>query len=174
MKKTLAKTLAVVLIGAFLTLSVSSCYGKFELTRKVYTWNGSLGDKWINSIVMWVFIYTVYPIVGTVDFLVLNTLEFWTGKNPVAMKAGEHQEQTVYKNGETYKITASQNRFDIEKAGTAGKTSLLYNAQEKSWYVQGNGQAIKVAHEKDANSVEVIQPDGRTLLLNTATGQIVN
>ncbi|MFH0989640.1 MAG: DUF3332 family protein [bacterium] len=58
-------------------------FGSFTLTKKVYKWNGSIGDKWINELVFLVFLAVpVYEIAGTIDVLILHTIEFWSGKNP--------------------------------------------------------------------------------------------
>ena len=65
---------------------LSGCYGKNACFNKLHNWNGTLGDKWINSIVhFFLFWLPVYGIcLFLVDGLVLNTIEFWTGSNPLA------------------------------------------------------------------------------------------
>ena len=65
---------------------LSGCYGKNACFNKLHDWNGTLGDKWINSIVHFtLFWLPVYGIcLFLVDGLVLNTIEFWTGSNPLA------------------------------------------------------------------------------------------
>jgi hypothetical protein len=65
---------------------LSGCYGKNACFNKLHDWNGTLGDKWINSIVhFFLFWLPVYGIcLFLVDGLVLNTIEFWTGSNPLA------------------------------------------------------------------------------------------
>ena len=74
---------SVVSMLAVSALVTSGCFGKFGLTRKLYAWNEGVGDKWVRSVVMWgLMIIPVYPLVSTGDFLVLNTVEFWTGSNP--------------------------------------------------------------------------------------------
>lgn len=75
----IALTLAVAM------LVVTGCYGSNALFNKVHKWNGTVGDKWINSCVHFVFlVLNVYSITMFVDILVLNTVEFWTGSNPLA------------------------------------------------------------------------------------------
>lgn len=65
---------------------LSGCYGKNACFNKLHDWNGTLGDKWINSIVHFILFWL--PVYGIclflVDGLVLNTIEFWTGSNPLA------------------------------------------------------------------------------------------
>ena len=65
---------------------LSGCSGKNACFNKLHDWNGTLGDKWINSIVHFILFWL--PVYGIclflVDGLVLNTIEFWTGSNPLA------------------------------------------------------------------------------------------
>lgn len=66
-------------------IALTGCYGSYACFNKLLKWNGSLGNKWLNSVVhfvMWVI--PVYGIATFVDFLVMNTVEFWTGSNPLA------------------------------------------------------------------------------------------
>jgi hypothetical protein len=73
--------LLVVVLGAFAT----GCFGKFQLTRKVYDINQSVEEPYVRSAVTWVFVIVpVYGIAGLLDFLIFNTIEFWSGENPVA------------------------------------------------------------------------------------------
>jgi hypothetical protein len=73
-------TASIISFGIF-----SGCYGGYVAFKKVHQWNGTLGSKWVKSIVhilLWV--VPVYPVCLAVDFFILNTLEFWTGSNPLA------------------------------------------------------------------------------------------
>lgn len=75
-------TFLAVLIA--IAVPATGCYGKFALVRKVYAFNGSVGDKFLRSLVTWIFIWLpVYGLAAFVDFIVFNTIEFWTGTNPV-------------------------------------------------------------------------------------------
>ncbi len=80
---------SVVAMLAVSAVGTSGCFGKFGLTRKLYAWNEGVGDKWVRSVVMWgMMIIPVYGVAGAGDFLVLNTVEFWTGSNP-ALATGD-------------------------------------------------------------------------------------
>ena len=84
MKRFIALVVACTLCAGTLT----GCYGKFALTRTLYAANGSLPDKYLRSGLTWIFvIFPVYQFAALLDFLVFNTIEFWSGQNPVA--AGE-------------------------------------------------------------------------------------
>jgi len=84
MKQFFVRSLAVIMIVA-LVIGTTGCFGSFTLTKKVYEFNKGMGDKWINEVVFLVMnIVPVYGAAAFVDAVVLNSLEFWTGSNPLA------------------------------------------------------------------------------------------
>lgn len=132
--------------GMLAVLNIQTgCFGNFALTRQVYTWNESLGDKFVQSLVMWIMlVIPVYEAVGIVDFIFLNVIEFWTGANPLAMNEGDIQQQLVTMNGTEYKITATRDRFHIEalSGDQNGKTAdLVFNRENLTWSVEQNGNS---------------------------------
>ncbi|MBN2423543.1 MAG: DUF3332 domain-containing protein [Calditrichaceae bacterium] len=170
------KSVAILMIVLFSAFTFTGCYGKFELTKRLYKWNGSQGDKFVNSVVMWVLmIIPVYIIVGFVDFVILNVVEFWTGKNPMAMEPGETETQLVEIDGKAYQITATQNRFDVVDMETQLKASLVYNPEEKAWYAVSDNDSHKIAQSDSENFdiIQLIQPDGKIVKVETATGTVV-
>ena len=67
-----------------LAVLVSGCYGPFNLTRRLYQWNGQVGTKWEREFVFILLAWApVYGITVLGDAVVFNSMEFWTGKNPV-------------------------------------------------------------------------------------------
>lgn len=62
----------------------TGCFGSFSATRKLYTYNKSTGDKWVQEFVFFAFsVIQVYSIVAAGDALIFNSVEFWTGDNPI-------------------------------------------------------------------------------------------
>ena len=77
------KGIALVLVAAVGALS-AGCFGKFQLTRKVYDMNQSIDEKYVRSATTWVFvILPVYGFAALADLIVFNVIEFWSGENPV-------------------------------------------------------------------------------------------
>jgi len=74
--------IAWALIASFGAVS-SGCFGSFRLTNKLYQVNKSVDEKYIRSVVTWIFIIP-YGFTAILDFLVFNVIEFWSGENPVA------------------------------------------------------------------------------------------
>ncbi|MFZ2631764.1 MAG: DUF3332 domain-containing protein [Desulfosalsimonadaceae bacterium] len=153
MKKNFMRSICWVLVGCLLSLATAGCYGRFALTRTIYRINGSIGDKWVNSICTWIFlILPVYEVCGLVDFLLLNVIQFWTGSNPVAMGPADRDTQLVFQDNHMYEITATQNRFDVTEFNDFGQNktaSLIYDPEIKTWY----------AESPDAGKVRMAQID---------------
>ena len=81
--------LGAALAGLFLT---TGCYGNFNLTQRTWHFNGHMTDnRWVNEAAFFVVGGIVYPITSFADALVLNSWEWWTGKNLVDAPAGDHK-----------------------------------------------------------------------------------
>ncbi len=80
-----------------LGLLASGCYGPFNLTRRLYKWNGQVGTKWENEFVFIILAWVpVYSIAVLGDGIVFNSMEFWTGKNPVDAPGRSELPQTKH------------------------------------------------------------------------------
>ena len=100
------RIISLVLSIAIAMVSLQGCYGKMALTRKIYQANGSVHDKYLRSLVSWVFVIVpVYGVSALADFILFNTIEFWSGTNPVA----EGEKSFRYaENGEGYRVNAKK------------------------------------------------------------------
>lgn len=164
--KKFKKAILLFVMASFLLVSMFSCYGNFALTRKLYAWNGTLGDKYINNVVFWVLMWIpVYSIATSADFFILNTIEFWTGSNPMAMNDGEEVIKYAQTDDSQYKVTITKNNIVIdEMTGTTPgqQVHLQYNSENSSWYMLDNGNQVKIA-TVDGNSMNLIYPSGNVL-----------
>ena len=111
--------LALALTGVM--ISQTGCFGEFGLTRKVYEFNQGVGGKFVNQIVFWAMcVIPVYEVAGMLDVIIFNTIEFWTGSNPVAMAPGETEVQYATVDGHQFRMTAQQNYFSVEELTANG------------------------------------------------------
>jgi len=160
--------IACVVLAAFV-MANTGCYGSFQLTKKVYKWNGSLGNKWLNTIVFWVFaILPVYEIATFVDVVVLNLIEFWVGSNPLALNSDVDTHKTFENNGKVYEVTMGKGRIAIaqSKGPDAGKTiTLAYKQDASAWYLSDGKTSRMVASfdPKPINNVNLYYPDGKVI-----------
>ena len=87
------KIIAILMLVCFASVG---CTGSFMLTKKVYNWHRSLGDKWSDEFGF--LVCTLIPIYGLstmADAIVFNSIEFWTGKNPVEESRAETKTKYV-------------------------------------------------------------------------------
>lgn len=150
------KTILTVALAALLCSSMTSCMGKFALTRNLYAWNDQVSNKFVNEVLFVAFwILPVYEVCGLADLLVLNTIEFWSGDNPLTASTKtvdtEHGRYLVKCDGKGYDITLE----------TTGETYRLDFAQDsRTWSLQLEGNEYPLITFVDDSHVSVPLPDG--------------
>ena len=82
------RTTAALLLASMLGLSQTACIGQMALAGKVGQFNLSVAEnKWPRWIVfLLLYIIPVYPIAGAIDLIIINSIEFHTGTNPLTGK----------------------------------------------------------------------------------------
>jgi len=116
------KFVCTMVLAAFTCVSLSGCYGSNQLFNKVHKWNGTLGDRFIESVVHLVFwIIPVYGIALFADVVVLNVIEFWTGSNPLAM--GDTFEQMDEYGNKIFAVKNADGTLSVNMIDANGKTA---------------------------------------------------
>lgn len=140
MRKTkLTVALVCVLMGA---MTLPSCIGSFTLTNKLLSWNKQVGSKFVNELVFFAFwILPVYEVSALADILVINSIEFWSGSNPVA----SNQVRRIQGNDGEYMVSTDSNGYTIKSLTDNSQVRLDFNADDNSWAVRmpdGSAQTI--------------------------------
>lgn len=145
MKKTLTKVLAVALLVASVP-SLTGCYGPFRLSTKLHNWNGQVSNKkFVNELVFLGFcILPAYELCLLGDALIFNSIEFWSGNNPISMKDGEVETQDVMHNGKMYQVVKTKNNMTVAAKDSDEKVNFRYFPEEGQWY-QMNGEVKGLA-----------------------------
>lgn len=153
MKKRIFSVAAVALAG---TLLFSSCIGSFSLSKKVLAWNQTIDNKFVNEVVfvaLW--IVPVYEVCAIADILVINSIEFWSGENPV--EAGIVK-KVQGENG-VYTVETLDNGYQIEnEAGQ--QVDLVYDKDSNTWSAVANGDSTKILKMKEDGKAIVYLPNG--------------
>jgi hypothetical protein len=86
----LRRLLAGFVLVAFVPMSTSGCFGDFRLVKKTYNFNKNVdNDKWIQWFVFLVLsVIPIYGLATLIDVIIANSVEFWTGENPIMADAG--------------------------------------------------------------------------------------
>lgn len=152
-KKYLSVALVMALAGSMM---FTSCIGSFSLTNKLMDWNKTIGSKFVNELVFVAFwIVPVYEVSALADVLVINSIEFWSGSNPIAKGKkvidGEDGRYLVECDGNGYTITSETDGSIVR---------LDFEAEDKSWSVNVNGESHKFMTFVDDSHVKMITPNG--------------
>lgn len=119
------KTLAIAVIASSVLLS--GCMGKFALTKKLYKWNSTVGqDRWVNEIIF-VGLAVILPVYGLsllADGIVFNSIQWWTGDNPVA-KAGDQQRVIGEDGSEALLTLQADGSIDVQATAASGERTAF-------------------------------------------------
>lgn len=149
---------AVMICGGFLC---SSCVGSFGLHSKLATWNQNIGNKFVNELVYLACnIIPVYGVCYLADALVINSIEFWSGSNPMASIGDVKRVQG--ENG-NYLVKTLENGYSITKEGENISMELLYDQELNTWNVVADGVSTELLQMNDNGTAQISLPDGRKM-----------
>ncbi len=153
-KRFLPVAIVLTLCGSMLT---TSCIGSFALTNKLLSWNQQIDNKFVNELVFIAFwIVPVYEVAALADVLVINSIEFWSGDNPVACGTkvidGKDGRYIVECDGKGYTITSENDKSVVR---------LDFDKEDQSWSVAlPNGESYELVTFIDETYVSVPGMDG--------------
>lgn len=154
-----------ILLAACGSLVFTSCIGKFALTEKVISWNNTVGSKFVNELVFVAFwILPVYEVTAIADLLVINSIEFWSGNNPVACGT-----RVIDTDQGRYKVVCDGKGYDVICEATGESVRLDFLEDTNTWAVNVDGQEYPFMTYVDDNHVKMVTPksDFREVELST-------
>ncbi len=158
-----------------LSLMLSGCYGPFNLTKRLYWWNGAVGDKWENEVVfLLLLVVPAYGVASLADAVIFNSMEFWTGTNPVnppqASDAAPLQIRRITRGSDQVVLT----RLDEAQRRTL-TVALLKDGREtgtlRFGHRVGGPTSVEDAQGRVLMSAQVLA-DGKMLVTNNAGQQV--
>lgn len=154
MKKRHFTVAAVLALAACFTFT--SCIGSFSLTNKVLGWNNQIGSKFVNELVFIGFwILPVYEVTALADLLVINSIEFWSGSNPVAQGT-----KVIDTDSGRYLVKCDGKGYDVVNETTGENVRLDFDVNEQTWSVCVDGQEYPFMTFVDDSHVKMITPEG--------------
>ena len=153
-KKYLSVALVIALCGSMLT---TSCFGSFSLTNKLLSWNNQVGDKFVNELVFIAFwILPVYEVSALADVLVINSIEFWSGNNPVASGT-----KVIDGKDGRYLVKCDGKGYTIKSENDGSTVRLDFDSKEQTWSVAlPDGNRYELMTFIDDTHVSMPAPDG--------------
>lgn len=149
-------SVAVVLALAASMIS-TSCIGSFSLTKKLLSWNNTISNKFVNELVFFAFWFIpVYEVSALADVLVFNSIEFWSGNNPVACG-----KKVIDGQDGRYIVECDKKGYTITSENDGSVVRLDFDDSDRSWSVSANGsESYKLMTFIDDTHVKMIAPDG--------------
>lgn len=145
------------------TMGMTACYGPFSLTKKLHKWNGEVGGKWVNEgVFLGLVILPVYTFAALGDAVIFNSVEFWTGKNPVTAKKIRSLETGGRQAVLIYTPEERRLRVDSFEKGRPASTLVFEPGAEGMVARDGKGEVLMTARTVD----------GRVVLADAAGRQV--
>ena len=158
MKRKSVKTIVCLALSACV---LNSCVGSFGLFNKLAQWNKDATDVKILNELIFLVISPAYVICGAADVLVLNTIEFWTGDNPVASNVGKTK-QVMGSDGLMYAVTYLKDGYEI-KNPNGEVVEFVYDKKEKTWSMETEEGRVTLLKVKDKNTAEITLKNGQKM-----------
>lgn len=134
----------------------TSCIGKFALTKKVMAWNNQVSNKFVNELVFIAFwVLPVYEVTSIADLLVINSLEFWSGSNPV-----EASTKVIDTDNGRYLVDCDGKGYTVTNETTGESARFNFDIDEQTWSINVGGEDMPFMTFVDNNHVKMIQADG--------------
>lgn len=166
MRKILLPVCVVALASSML---FTSCIGSFKLTNKVLSWNHQIGNKFVNRLVfVGLWILPVYEISAIADALIINSIEFWSGTNPI--EAGT---KTVTSDNERYLVAWDNTGYKITNETTGEETRFNFDADTNSWALATPEGDITILTFIDDTHVKVPTLDGSSTIVELSDNGVL-
>jgi hypothetical protein len=124
----IALTMALAMAASMST----ACIGNFALVGKVRKFNLDFNPgRWERELLFFAFyVIPVYPFSGMIDLLIINSIEFWTGTNPISEEPSVTPvSQRTFTTEDGTQVTMTRgvdlDTLDVELLTTAGETRHL-------------------------------------------------
>jgi hypothetical protein len=172
--KRASRLLAVMCVALF-SVQTSGCFGKFALTRAMWDFNKSVSpNKFIQWLVFLVrVIVPVYGIGTLVDALVINSIEFWTGNNPVGSAETPDTQTRVVRlsPGDTLRMSREPGsnvmKVELEREGQPAMVRYFEPLEDGMAVRDDAGAVLIQAREQQDGAVMVTDAAGTTMAVHS-------
>lgn len=145
-----------VIAAVMCSMTMSSCIGSFRLTGNVMKWNNQIGSKFVNELVFFAFwVLPVYEVTALADVLVLNSIEFWSGRNPLTAST-----KVVDTDHGRYEIVCDGKGYTVTHSASGQSYRLDFIEESQTWALNHDGEMYPLMTYVDENTVRMATPDG--------------
>jgi hypothetical protein len=151
-ENTMKKAMIVSCLLLGLVFSNSACIGRMATAGKVGKFNLEVVEgKWGREIVfLALYIIPVYPIAGAIDLIIVNSIEFWTGTNPLngqprLARVGDTKHVVAADGSEAISTLLADGSIDIEVRAADGSAHFMNVVREDGRVVARDSTGREVA-----------------------------
>jgi len=143
-------------------LLYSSCIGSFSLFNSYAKWQCNMtNSKFVNAIVGFVLMPIVGSVTWIIDWVVLNTIEFWSGTNPMQANIGKTQ-KVLGGDGRYYAVTTTKNGYEV-KAPSGEVSYFTYDKKTDAWTLTQNGETRELFRFNQDGTITTVVANGEQL-----------
>jgi Domain of unknown function (DUF3332) len=168
-KALINRIVGAIVAGSFLTVT-TACYGPFNLTRNVYHWNsnikgsGEVNEKWMKEFVFFgMIIIPVYMFSALLDAFIFNSIQFWSGSNPVKAndEGGDGATRIVKLGGITVTMAESDRGTMVtyERNGLVERRAIIETSATGYRLIDETGALLSEAEKGQDGSVTLLNHD---------------
>jgi hypothetical protein len=151
----------IAVIFMLIAIAAVGCTGTFKLTRQVYDFQTKPADKWVDEVLfLALVIVPVYEVATVVDAVVFNSIEFWTGKNPMTTGT-QGTNNTIAQNGNSkmsMKYDAKSQDIEVKSLDT-GKSFVLARTDSGVVAKDKEGNVLFTSVKDSSGGVTVFDAD---------------
>ena len=148
----------------------TACYGPFNLTKNVYHWNSNIkggkevNEKWMKEIVFFgMIIIPVYMFSALLDAFIFNSIQFWSGDNPVkASELGDDGQTKVAQLGDlTMRWTSTSEGATVtyERHGIIERRAMILSSATGYRLLDERGMTLAEAEYASDGTFTVLNQD---------------
>jgi hypothetical protein len=164
------RSLIASLLFVVLALSNTACIGRMATSGLVRNFNLEVTqDQWAREVVfLCLYIIPVYPIAGSIDLIIVNSIEFWTGTNPIdggerLARAGETRHVVSADGSEATSTFREDGSIDLEILAADGSTHFLNVIREEGQVVarDAEGRAMASVDSRTGEITPIVELTSR-------------
>lgn len=148
------KKCAYLVAAVLMAVQLSSCaIGSYACFNKVNDFNTNLtGNKFVNGVVGYFLAPIDLGVAGFLDVVIFNTMEFWTGSNPMAAtqivtgEDGMHYALATDKKG-GYTVTCQE---------TGKVVDARFDQYARTWTIMSEGEVVSQFAMTSPTSAELL------------------
>jgi len=152
----------IIILMTIALFSLTACTGPFKLVKKIHNLHRSQPEKWVDeAIFLGCVIVQIYTIGTLGDAIIFNSVEFWTGKNPMDNVASSEKSKTIQEGDKIAVISYGKNSdtLKIESSTLPGSVVTIQKSGEGVLLKDSNGKVLFRSTKDENGGVSVYNDD---------------